>query len=174
MSVAAVADPAASGGLACLTTVPSPAPLVDLVDETFVVAPPGVLAERLGRPALWREWWPELELTVFQDRGSAGVRWSVTGALVGTAELWLEPYADGTIVHYYLRATPTRRGSRTEPVGPRPAAAARLRRRVAEAYAHRVKRRLNALKDELERDRPPGMPAARDPAVKEPTTATDH
>jgi hypothetical protein len=133
-------------------------PLVDLIDETFVVAPPAALAARLRRPELWREWWPALDLVVFQDRGQQGVRWTVTGALVGTSEIWLEPVGDGTLVHYYLRADPTRRGSATEPVEGPPARLARLAQRVGRAHAVAVKARVNALKDEMERGREPGMP----------------
>ena len=143
-------------------------PLVDLIDETYVVAPRAVLAARLRRRELWRAWWPALDLVVFQDRGDAGVRWTVTGALVGTSEVWLEPVGDGTLVHYYLRADPTRRGSATEPVAGSPGRLARLARRVAREHAVALKARMNALKDELEQGREPGVPApgADRPAVK--------
>jgi hypothetical protein len=143
--------------------------LVDLIDETYVVAPPAAVAARLREPALWRRWWPELDLVVFQDRGAQGVRWTVTGALVGTSEVWLEPVGDGTLLHYYLRADPTRRGSATEPIAGPPARLARLGRRTARRHALALKRRVNALKDELERGREPGMPPAGGggaPAVK--------
>ncbi len=53
---------------------------------------------------MWHPWWPELQLSIFMDRGDKGVRWSISGALVGSSEIWLEPFADGVIVHYYLRA----------------------------------------------------------------------
>jgi hypothetical protein len=133
-------------------------PLVDLIDETFVVAPPAVLARRFSDPQLWREWWPRLHLAMQEDRGWQGVRWTVTGALVGSSEIWLEPVGDGTVVHYYLRADPTRRGEPTIPVTGPPARLARLARRTARAHAVAFKRRLNALKDELEAGRPPGVP----------------
>jgi len=120
--------------------------------------PPAAVAERFRDPELWRSWWPDLELTVFQDRGDAGVRWTVTGALVGTSEVWLEPAGDGTIVHYYLRADPTVAGSATEPVTGRPDRLARMAARVARDHAVALKRRVNALKDELEAGRPVGMP----------------
>lgn len=131
-------------------------PLVDVVDETFVVAAPGVLARRLADPVLWRHWWPRLTLTVFMDRGLEGLRWSVTGELVGSAEVWLEPHADGVIVHFYLRADPTVPGSEVEP--PTTVTPRRRRRaaRLAESYRLEVKQRVNALKDELEAGRPPG------------------
>src|SRR3982750_2370520 len=92
------------------------------MDETFVVVDPATLAARLRDPALVRRAWPGLDLVVFMDRGDQGIRWSITGDLVGSCEIWLEPYGDGVIVHYFLRADPPRRGSRTEPVvgsGPR-------------------------------------------------------
>ena len=139
-------------------------PLVDLIDETYVAAPPAALAARLRDPALWRAWWPDLELTVFQDRGDAGVRWTVTGALVGTSEVWLEPAADGTVLHYYLRADPTARRSATRPIEGDPRRLERLARRIARAHAVALKRRVNALKDELEAGRPVGMPPAGPPA----------
>src|SRR5664280_1545623 len=67
-------------------------PMVDLADETFVVAALADVARRLHDPQLWRRWWPELELTLFQDRGERGLRWTVTGRLVGSSEVWLEPW----------------------------------------------------------------------------------
>lgn len=123
-------------------------PLVDLVDETFVVADPLEVAAAAHDPGRWRRWWPDLELTVFMDRGVAGLRWSVTGALVGSSELWLEPFGDGVVVHYYLRADPVGRADGS------PRLADRVRRRHALAW----KRSVNALKDELEGDRHPGDP----------------
>src|SRR4051812_27677745 len=134
-------------------------PLVDLMDETFVVADAGVLAARLRDPALVRRAWPGLDLVVFMDRGDAGIRWTVTGDLVGSCEIWLEPYGDGVIVHYFLRADPTRRGSRTEP---RAGAAHKLQRqaiRIGREHATRWKAVLHTLKDELEAGRRPGEPS---------------
>jgi hypothetical protein len=119
------------------------APSVDLVDETFVVAAPQALARRFSDPALWQDWWPDLRLTVTADRGLEGVRWAVEGALVGSAEIWLEPWRDGVIVHWFLRAKPLRPGK-----------AARVRR----SYATAFKRRMHALKDDLEGGRPAGVP----------------
>ena len=119
-------------------------PTVDLIDETYVVAAPEAVAAAVHDPARWRQWWPDLALTVFMDRGLDGIRWSVSGALNGSAELWLEPVGDGVLVHHYLRVDP-----------PSPVRSpARLRRRHALAW----KRSVNALKDELERGREPGLP----------------
>ena len=131
-------------------------PTVDLIDETYLVVAPDVLAAVVHSPARWRSWWPDLELSVFMDRGVDGIRWSVTGPLVGSAELWLEPVGDGVLLHYYLRVDPVpalrgipgARGSR---------AADRLRRSRALAWKVAV----NALKDELEAGRPPGQPRAQ-------------
>jgi hypothetical protein len=133
-------------------------PWVDLIDETFIVAAPSELAVVVHDPQRWRAWWPDLQLTVFMDRGEQGVRWSVTGDLVGSAEIWLEPFGDGVVVHHYLRADPTRPGSRTEVVEGDPAKLARLADRVRRRHALAWKRSVNALKDELEAGRAPGMP----------------
>jgi len=128
-------------------------PAVDLVDETWIAAEAARVAAVAHDPARWRLWWPDLDLVVFQDRGLAGLRWSVTGALVGSCELWLEPWgtaSPGVLVHHYLRADPTRRGSRTEPgpaLGTRAAVALRDRR------ARRWKVAVHAWKDELEEGR---------------------
>lgn len=132
-------------------------PLVDVIDETFVVAPPPVVAAALRDPALWARLFPDLDLTVFMDRGDEGVRLTVTGALVGSNEFWVEPWGDGAIVHYYLRADPTRRGSATEPVTGSPRALVRHAVKVREAHCRRLKAGLNELKDRLEAGRAPGL-----------------
>lgn len=131
-------------------------PVVDLVDETFIVAPPAALAAALAEQRRWRVWWPDLTLDIFMDRGEQGIRWSVTGALVGSCEVWLEPFGDGAIVHYYLRADPTVGDTSTARVltdSPRGRRAAdRLRRR----QALRWKRSVWSWKREMEGDRVPG------------------
>ncbi len=119
-------------------------PLVDLADDTFVVAAPDAVAARLRQPSFWRTCWPEVALTAYHDRGVEGMRWYAAGALVGTAELWLEPHLDGTLVHVFLRADPAR------DLPPR--RLDRLRRRFALA----LKDALFAVKDELDADRQPG------------------
>ena len=121
-------------------------PGLDLVDETFVVAAPAVVAAAVRDPDRWARWWPDLRLSVFQDRGDAGVRWNVRGALTGSMEVWLEPYGDGVLVHHYVRCD--RADGR--PVGARER---RHRQRQAKAIFW-------ALKDELEGDRRPGEPRA--------------
>ncbi|HVV30551.1 MAG TPA: polyketide cyclase / dehydrase and lipid transport [Mycobacteriales bacterium] len=135
--------------------------MVDLIDETFVVATPAALAAALHDPAVTRRYWPDLELTVFQDRGESGIRWTVTGALVGTAEMWAEAWGDGVLLHAYLRADITRRGSATEPIdgSGRRIAHRSLRQRRRRAWT--MKRAGWALKADLEAGRPPGEgPAA--------------
>uniref|UniRef100_UPI001BDC11A7 polyketide cyclase / dehydrase and lipid transport n=1 Tax=Pseudonocardia lacus TaxID=2835865 RepID=UPI001BDC11A7 len=81
-------------------------PSIDVVDETFVAVPPARLATVFAAPARWSRFWPDLRLEVMSDRGDKGIRWTVTGALVGSMEVWLEPVLDGTVLHYYLRADP--------------------------------------------------------------------
>lgn len=127
-------------------------PQVDVIDETFVVAPPALVAAALREPGFWTRLCPDLDVTVVTDRGDEGVRCAVTGALVGSNELWVEPWGDGAIVHYYLRADVTRRGSATEPVAVSPRRAVKVR----EAHCVRVKAGLNAVKDRLEAGRAPG------------------
>jgi hypothetical protein len=116
---------------------------VDIIDETFVVAGREQVAERLADPDRWQAWWPDLLLLVTLDRGLDGIVWSVSGTLRGTAEIWLEPWHDGVIVHWFLRA---RSGELAD--------ATRIRR----AYSKAFKRHVTALKDELERGRLAGLP----------------
>lgn len=119
-----------------------------MIDESFVVAGPGAVAAVLHDPGRWRAWWPDLELSVFADRGDHGVRWNVGGALAGSMEVWLEAFGDGVIVHYYLRAD--RAGTPYESV------------RQAGREIHRrqraAKRVFWRLKDELESGRRAGEP----------------
>ncbi len=138
---------------------------MDLIDETFIVASPAELSAVVHDPRRWRAWWPGLRLTVFMDRSEQGIRWSVTGDLVGSAEIWLEPFGDGVVIHHYLRADPTRPGSRTEPLEGDPAKLRRQADRIRRRHALAWKRSVNALKDELEVGRAPGTPRV---AVKPP------
>lgn len=80
---------------------------IQVADETFVCADPADVGRAVADPASWRRWWPDLRLTVVEDRGPAGQRWTVTGALTRTMEIWLEPSFDGVILHYFLHAEPT-------------------------------------------------------------------
>jgi len=123
------------------------APAIDLVDETFLAVPPGTIAAAFADPAAWRRYWPDLTLEVYTDRGEQGLRWTVRGALVGTMEVWLEPVLDGTLLHYFLRATPV-------PMPSRPRELMRehdRRARAAKAIAL-------GLKEVLEDGREPGVP----------------
>jgi len=135
-------------------------PRVDLVDETFIVADRAVLATLVADPARWQQWWPDLTLTVFMDRGLDGIRWSATGSWVGSLEIWLEEVGDGVLMHHYARldpVDPATGGPRplpTDPGGWRQAARARARR------ARAWKRDVWALKDQLEAARPVGTPRA--------------
>jgi hypothetical protein len=115
---------------------------LDLVDEFFVRAEPEVVADAFHDAASWREWWPDLTLTVFQDRGASGLRWSVTGGYSGSLEVWLEARPGGVLVHHYLRISDERR------VGWR--RALRVQQRRATAW----KRHTWVLKDRLEAARP--------------------
>lgn len=136
-------------------------PQVDLIEESFVVATPAAVAATVRDATRWRGWWPDLSLTVFQDRGEQGVRWNVTGALVGSMEVWLEPHGDGVILHHYLRAdlpagpaTGTDTGRAATNVRP-----GRLVRETRRRSRH-AKRIFWALKDELEGNRGAGEPCA--------------
>jgi hypothetical protein len=124
------------------------------MDETFVVATPREVADALHEPSLWTSWWPDLDLVVEKDRGVAGLQFSLSGALVGTGELWLEEFGDGVIVHVFLRADPTRDGSATE-VANLPLRAVW---REARIRAWQTKRGMGLLKDRLEGQRPAGEP----------------
>ena len=97
------------------------------------------------------------------DRGAAGIRWSVTGALHGSTELWLEPVGDGVVVHYYLRAD----DGAADPVGARAGRRRDARAARPAAGPARVawKRCANALKDELEGGRAARQPRGADPAA---------
>lgn len=119
---------------------------IDLVDETFIRAEREIVARAVHEPDRWSTWWPDLHLTVFQDRKQQGVRWSITGGLVGSMEVWLEEYRTGVILHHYLRAEPTSAAdpSTPRPVGPREATA------MLHARARAAKIIFWALKDELE------------------------
>ena len=80
---------------------------IQIADETFVSADPVEVGMAVGDPANWLRWWPDLRLTVVEDRGAAGHRWTVTGSLTGTMEVWLQPVLDGVILHYFLHAEPS-------------------------------------------------------------------
>lgn len=125
-------------------------PLLDLIDETYIVCDPRSAAEAVHQPERWARWWPDLSLAVFMDRGPLGIRWSATGDPTGSVEVWLEPVGDGVLLHHYLRL---------DPVGVDPADPRVVRRCVRERgrRARDWKRHAWALKDELEGARAPGV-----------------
>lgn len=94
---------------------------IDIADDTVIYASAGELIAIIRDQSTLVRWWPDLKLVVYRDRGDKGLRWTVTGALVGSSEIWLEsielaPAEESvTIVHYYLRANPTQIGSRIHP-----------------------------------------------------------
>ncbi|MFT4126683.1 MAG: hypothetical protein QM662_10685 [Gordonia sp. (in: high G+C Gram-positive bacteria)] len=127
---------------------------IQVADDTFVAAAPGLVAEVVGDRSRWRRWWPDLRLEVVEDRGRSGVRWRVHGPVTGTMEIWCEPVLDGVVLHYFLHGEPTA----TLPEGPRARADAlaelNRRRRVA------GKVMAFAVKDTAEGARAAGEPAA--------------
>ncbi|MGK2870173.1 MAG: polyketide cyclase / dehydrase and lipid transport [Mycobacterium sp.] len=112
---------------------------VQIADETFVCADPADIGRAVADPAGWRRWWPDLRLTVVEDRGPAGHRWTVAGALTGTMEVWLETMMDGAVLHYFLHAEPT--GAKA---GPDLATLNHSRRVAGKKMAFEIKTRLEA------------------------------
>ena len=112
---------------------------IDVMDECYLAADRARVAGAVADPSWWPVVWPELRLTVTEDRGLDGVRWAVAGRLTGTAEVWLEDFRGrGVIVHYFLRAEPDR------------AISDRQARRLRREYTLRWKAHAFALKDALE------------------------
>jgi hypothetical protein len=123
---------------------------IQVADQTFVAADPVEVGRAVADPASWRRWWPDLHLTVIEDRGAVGHRWSVTGALTGTMEVWLEPSLDGVILNYFLHAEPA--GAAAWQLAKMNLAKLTHQRRVA------GKKMSFELKQKLEASRPVGMP----------------
>jgi hypothetical protein len=119
-----------------------PLPLIDVADDTYLRVAPSELARLVADSAWWIRWWPDLVPHVTRDRGVKGQQWTVTGALRGSMEIWLEPVGGGTVVHWYLRADPAR---------PRVARSPRRVRRERERRVRAWKSDMYALKDRLER-----------------------
>ena len=129
---------------------------VDVVDETWFAVPPQILAAVFGQQHSWPLIWPDLRLEPFADRGEEGIRWTVTGALVGSMEVWLEAVQfgteSGTLLHYFLRADAVGPCGAPRPLPPRRARAEAARRhRAAKRFALTLKRH-------LECGRAPGEP----------------
>ena len=128
---------------------------IQVSDQTFIAADPVRIATEIAAPDRWRVWWPDLALTVREDRGEQGIRWAVSGPLTGTMEVWLEPSLDGAIVHYFLHCEPT--GVASERVLELDLVAMNRERRVA------GKKMTFEVKARLEAGRAPGeAPKARD------------
>ena len=113
------------------------------MDDTYLACRPDVVASLVADPRRWAQWWPDLRVTTTRDRGVKGHQWTVEGALTGTAEIWLEPWWDGVVLHYYLRADPGR------PTQHRVSTERRRRVQLWKSQVHR-------LKDELETGAPDG------------------
>lgn len=124
---------------------------IQVADQTFVAADPAAVGRAVGDRLAWRRWFPDLVLTVAEDRADKGVRWTVSGPLSGTMEIWLEPSLDGVILHYFLHA---------EPIGAPPAPGTRATRNLAKLnHRRRVdgKRMAFEVKNRLEATRPVGV-----------------
>jgi hypothetical protein len=122
---------------------------IQIADETFVCADPVDVGAAVADPDNWRRWWPDLRLVVIEDRAAMGQRWTVTGALTGTMEVWLEPSLDGVILHYFMHAEPS--GATAWELGRMDLAKMNHVRRVAgKKMAFQVKQR-------LEESRPVGV-----------------
>src|ERR1700738_3979486 len=63
---------------------------IQIADETFVAADPVEVGRAVADPASWRRWFSDLRLTVVEDRGEAGHRWTVAGALTRAMAVLLE------------------------------------------------------------------------------------
>jgi hypothetical protein len=131
--------------------------VIDTADDTMIYAPISELIGIIREKSTWVRWWPELTLEVYGDRGDKGLRWTVTGALVGSSEIWLEAIDTAfageaaTIVHYYLRANPTRSGSEIHSrTLTNSAREQREIHKLRERHVLQWKRTVWALKDSLE------------------------
>jgi hypothetical protein len=129
---------------------------VQIADETFVAADPARVGAAAGDPSNWRRWWPDLRLQVIDDRGPLGVRWTVTGPITGTMEIWLEPMLDGVLLHYFLHAEPS--GVAAWQLAKMNLTKMTHRRRVA------GKKMAFEVKTTLERSRPVGVSPVHDQA----------
>lgn len=127
-------------------------PAIDLIDETFIAVPPSTVAAAFADPRSWSRYWPDLVLKIYRDRGDEGLRWTVRGGLVGTMEVWCEAMLDGTLLHYFLRATPT--DTAGQPLDLRPAEV----RKAYDQRARAAKAIALELKETLEDGRKPGVP----------------
>ncbi|MGF1661113.1 MAG: polyketide cyclase / dehydrase and lipid transport [Kineosporiaceae bacterium] len=97
-------------------------PVLDISDQAFVAVPPGPVRARRDGPCDLARWVPGLGLDLVVDRGEQGLLWRAAARdldgrrWAGTAEVWLEGWHDGTVVHLYVRLDPAP-GDRGEPGG---------------------------------------------------------
>ncbi|HET9875293.1 MAG TPA: polyketide cyclase / dehydrase and lipid transport [Mycobacterium sp.] len=122
---------------------------IQVADQTFVAAPAAQVGTAVADPSNWRRWWPDLQLQVVEYRAEKGMRWTVTGPLTGTMEVWLEPALDGVLLHYFLHAEPS--GAAAWQLARMNLAKMTHRRRVA------GKQMAFEVKATLERSRPVGV-----------------
>jgi hypothetical protein len=122
---------------------------IQIADVTFVAADPADVGRAVADRTSWQRWWPDLRLQVVEDRGAQGHRWTVTGAVTGTMEIWLEPSLDGVLLHYFLHAEPA--GVTARQLAKLNLAKLNHSRRVA------GKRMAFEVKSTLEADRPVGV-----------------
>ncbi|MFD1826547.1 MULTISPECIES: polyketide cyclase / dehydrase and lipid transport [Mumia] len=130
-------------------------PAVDVIDQTYAAVPPSALRKVLCAEAAWGDVLADVRLDCFEDRGLRGKRWTVSRGLEGTAEVWLEEVAEGTVIHVFLQADPA--------VAPR---SERARSALDRAYRVRLKRWVTEVRDTLDADRVVG--AAPDHVEREP------
>jgi hypothetical protein len=122
---------------------------IQVADQTYVAADSALVGAAVADQSSWRRWWPDLRLQVVEDRAEKGIRWTVTGAVTGTMEIWLEPSLDGVVLHYFLHAEPT--GVAAWQLAKLNLAKMTHRRRVA------GKKMAFEVKSTLERSRPVGV-----------------
>jgi hypothetical protein len=82
------------------------APVIHILDESFVVAGAARLRADWCDERVWARLLPGTTLECYEDRGLRGKRWRLHGRLRGTAEVWLQPLPTGVLVHVYVRADP--------------------------------------------------------------------
>lgn len=133
-------------------------PLLDVIDQTFVVAPASVLRPQLCDERMWAG--AGIVATVREDRRLLGVRWDVCGAVRGTSEIWLEQAHGGTLVHLFLQADPVRATSSSRA----------HRRHVApvKRWILSVKRRHDMHRPAAVLAAPPAPPSTMDPHSHDP------
>lgn len=138
-------------------------PLLDISDHAFVALAPSAVRARADGPCALQSWIPGLALRQVLDRASEGIIWRAEARdpagvhWVGTAEVWLEPWHDGTVVHVYVRLDPddgVAVDGRVDGDVPR----------WREALRDRWRARFLAWRREVDVDRPPGIAAGRDVA----------